>query len=154
MGANRTRGQLSYLYGAFSGFVEYLAGRRSPLTTRARAVAMPPRRHSSGARADAAHLLVRRCRRLLRPPRLARHGLSPVSDAWGLDRGTPIDRYYIASFLEFQAGDIRGRCLEVRDTAYTDRFGDDVRARDVIDIDPANPRTTFVTDLAHADNPE
>lgn len=76
----------------------------------------------------------------------------PVSDSWGLDRGTPIDRYYIADFLARHATDIRGRCLEVRDTAYTDRFGQDVRERDVVDIDSDNPRATFVTDLARADD--
>ncbi len=42
--------------------------------------------------------------------------LTPISDVWGLDRGRPLDRYYIESFLERHRGDIRGRVLEVKDS--------------------------------------
>ena len=38
---------------------------------------------------------------------------SPLSDVWGFDRGTPVDRYYIECFLEGQRRDITGRILEV-----------------------------------------
>lgn len=75
----------------------------------------------------------------------------PVSDQWGNDRGTPIDRYYIAAFLADNRADIRGRCLEVRDSSYTDRFGSDVVQREVLDIDAANRRATIVADLASLD---
>ncbi len=34
----------------------------------------------------------------------------PVSRAWGLDRGTPVDRYYIAQFLDQHAAAITGPC--------------------------------------------
>ena len=33
--------------------------------------------------------------------------LKPISQAWGGDRGLPLDRYYIERFLEEQAGGIR-----------------------------------------------
>src|SRR5439155_7463170 len=49
--------------------------------------------------------------------------LTPLSDAWGFDRGTPIDRYYIERFLKRHQADIRGRVLEIRDSTYTQRFG-------------------------------
>ena len=51
--------------------------------------------------------------------------LSPISSVWGLDRGRPLDRYYIENFLESHRTDVRGRVLEAGNNAYTVRFGDD-----------------------------
>lgn len=91
-------------------------------------------------------------RRRLRPARLGTlRGRAPVSDSWGFDRGTPVDRHYIESFLAEHRQDVRGRVLEVQDSGYTDRFGNGLLARDVLDVDPANPRATVVADLATAD---
>ncbi len=91
----------------------------------------------------------RRWRRLLRPawPAFLRR-TRPLSDYWGFDRGTPVDRHYIEGFLAEHRRDIRGRVLEVQDSGYTDRFGSGVEGRDVLDIDPANPRATIVADLS------
>jgi len=75
---------------------------------------------------------------------------SPLSDHWGFDRGTPVDRYYIEQFLEANRERIRGRVLEVRDAAYTRRFGSGVGQSDVLDIDASNPDATVVADLAAA----
>lgn len=76
----------------------------------------------------------------------------PLSQHWGWDRGTPIDRYYIERFLESHRADIRGRVLEVRDSVYTQRFGGDaVAACDIVDIDPANRAATITADLRRAD---
>jgi SAM-dependent methyltransferase len=89
-----------------------------------------------------------RVRRTLNPLRLGvlRH-TAPISDrGWG--RGTPIDRVYIESFLKRQAYDVRGRVLEVQDSAYTLRFGADVSQSDVLDIDADNPNATVVGDLS------
>jgi peptidoglycan/xylan/chitin deacetylase (PgdA/CDA1 family) len=77
---------------------------------------------------------------------------SPISPVWGLDRGKPLDRYYIEQFLDRHRRDIRGRVIEVKDSGYTQAFGDGrVTASDVIDIDPTNDGATLVTDLARAD---
>jgi SAM-dependent methyltransferase len=91
----------------------------------------------------------RRWRRLLHPawPALMRRR-RPVSDCWGFDRGTPVDRHYIEGFLAAHRADIRGRVLEVQDSGYTDRYGSVVEGRDVLDVDPTNPRATIVADLA------
>jgi hypothetical protein len=96
--------------------------------------------------------LRRELRRLARPAwvRLLRR-TTPVSEEWGLDRGTPIDRYYIDRFLSGHRGDIRGRVLEIRDSRYTDRFGHHVDRSDVLDIDAMNPRATIIADLSRAD---
>jgi SAM-dependent methyltransferase len=92
----------------------------------------------------------RRWRRLLRPawPAILRR-TRPLSDVWGFDRGTPVDRHYIEAFLAGHRGDIRGRVLEVQDSVYTDLYGSGVEARDVLDVDPTNPRATIVADLSH-----
>lgn len=77
--------------------------------------------------------------------------LSPLSVRYGYDRGTPVDRYYIETFLEAHCQDIRGRVLEVKDSTYTDRYGVGVAQKDILDINPANQNATLVTDLAQAD---
>jgi len=77
----------------------------------------------------------------------------PVSEAWGFERGLPVDRRFIESFLERFRSDIRGRTLEVDTDAYTRRFGDDrLTSVDVLDIDPENRAATIVADLARADH--
>ena len=74
---------------------------------------------------------------------------TPVSSAFGFDRGTPIDRYYIESFLSQNAGDIQGRVLEIADNSYTRRFGaEKVTKSDILDVDPSNPQTTIIGDLS------
>jgi SAM-dependent methyltransferase len=98
------------------------------------------------------HPMRQRLRRLTHPAWLGTiRRTKPLSEVWGLDRGTPVDRYYIERFLEDHRADIRGRVLEVKDSAYTDRYGNGVAHRDVLDIDPTNPLATIVADLAEAD---
>lgn len=105
-------------------------------------VATPPRRDDWR----------RRLRRALRPAWLGTlRRTQPLSDHWGSDRGTPLDRYYIERFLDAHRADVRGRVLEVKDAAYTGRFGTGVTASDVLDVDAGNPRATVVADLAAAD---
>ena len=76
----------------------------------------------------------------------------PLSNGWGFDRGRPVDRYYIDSFLEEHRQDIQGRVLEILNTEYTRRFGAGVDRADILDIDPANRQATIVADLAAADS--
>src|SRR5262249_33949153 len=47
----------------------------------------------------------------------------PISPVWGLDRGIPLDRHYIQSFLERHRVDVAGRVLEIKDPGYTRMFG-------------------------------
>jgi hypothetical protein len=73
----------------------------------------------------------------------------PVSANYGIDRGRPVDRFYIEGFLARHAEDVRGRVLEVHDSNYTRRFGaDDVTESVVVDVDEANPQATLLADLA------
>jgi SAM-dependent methyltransferase len=77
--------------------------------------------------------------------------LTPLSEYWGLERGTSVDRYYVEVFLSQHRQDIHGRVLEIRDSRYTDEFGIGVESREVLDIDASNPRATIIADLAAAD---
>lgn len=69
---------------------------------------------------------------------------------WGASRGGSIARVYIARFLEQNAGDIRGRALEIAGDQYIQRFGRDVQQTDILDVFADNPRATIVGDLADA----
>jgi SAM-dependent methyltransferase len=93
-----------------------------------------------------------RLQRLARPAWLhAFNRTTPLSRYFGNDRGTPVDRHYIEAFLEQHRADIRGDCLEVKDSKYLDRFGSGVTHVDVLDIDASNPEATLVSDLAAAE---
>jgi SAM-dependent methyltransferase len=75
----------------------------------------------------------------------------PFSDSWGFDRGLPVDRFYIEDFLSKFEADVRGRVLEVQDSAYTNQFGGSrVTASDILDINQANKAATIVADLARS----
>ncbi|MBK5292008.1 MAG: methyltransferase domain-containing protein [Acidobacteriia bacterium] len=77
--------------------------------------------------------------------------LTPISPIFGLDRGVPVDRYYIEAFLDQNKTEIRGRVLELGDASYTRKFGGDrVSQSDVLHVAPGNPQATIVADLANA----
>lgn len=72
----------------------------------------------------------------------------PLSNQYGFDRGTPLDRYFIESFLEANETDIKGRCLEVLNNAYTLKYGGNrVTTCEIIDIEEANVNATIIDDL-------
>jgi hypothetical protein len=77
---------------------------------------------------------------------------TPISRAFGLDRGLHISRYYIERFLEENASHIRGRVLEFGDPYYTDKFGGGrVTKSEVLSVVAGDPRVTLVGDLEHGD---
>ena len=76
--------------------------------------------------------------------------LSPVSNIFGFDRGQAIDRYYIEAFLRENRSDITGRCLELGDPAYIEKFGHGVTQPDVLHYVEGNPQATIVGDLTDA----
>ena len=74
--------------------------------------------------------------------------VTPISPIFAIDRGLPIERYYIERFLDEHRADIRGRALEFGDTAYLDKFGgEQVERKDVFSFVPS-PAATIVGDLA------
>jgi glycosyltransferase involved in cell wall biosynthesis/SAM-dependent methyltransferase len=80
--------------------------------------------------------------------------LTPVSRKFGWDRGgLPVDRYYIERFLQQHAHDIAGHVLEVRDDAYTRKFGGArVTRADVLHPTAGNEKATIVADLTSAEH--
>ena len=79
--------------------------------------------------------------------------LAPLSDNYGFERGTPLDRKYIEDFLSHCRHVIRGSVLEVTDSLYTTRFGGGHVSRSaVVDIDVSNPLATLVADLTEPDS--
>lgn len=73
---------------------------------------------------------------------------SPTSRTFGMDRGKPIDRLFIESFLETERQLIQGTVLEVGDREYTTRFGGGrVTHSHVLSPEPANEAATIVGNL-------
>src|SRR5436190_22347723 len=64
-----------------------------------------------------------RARRMIRAPRTVDpfSTAEPLSRLFGLDRGQPIDRFYIERFLQAKSDLIRGHVLEVGGRDYTER---------------------------------
>jgi SAM-dependent methyltransferase len=75
----------------------------------------------------------------------------PISAVFGLDRGTPIDRYYIERFLKAHCEDMRGRVLEIGDATYTRLLGGSaVTQSDVLRRTGKADRGIIVADLSDA----
>ncbi|MES2179275.1 MAG: methyltransferase domain-containing protein [Gemmatimonadota bacterium] len=77
--------------------------------------------------------------------------LTPISPIFGIERGLPVDRYYIERFLREFAHDVRGHCLEIGDRYYTEMFGGQkVERSDVLHYLEGNPAASIVADLTSA----
>jgi SAM-dependent methyltransferase len=90
-------------------------------------------------------------RRLWRPNRaLCRFflPLQPVSREFGADRGQPLDRYYIEHFLSTYQADITGDVLEVEESIYSRKFGQQVRSFNTLHITEKVTPETIVADLS------
>jgi len=93
----------------------------------------------------------RRLGRLLRPTRaLCRFflPLQPVSREFGADRGQPLDRYYIEQFLSTYQADITGDILEVEESLYSRKFGQQVSSLTTLHITEKVTPETIVADLS------
>jgi SAM-dependent methyltransferase len=77
--------------------------------------------------------------------------VTPISPIFAIDRGFPIERYYIEKFLSENKKDVRGRVLEMGDNSYTCKFGGSrVEKSDVLGV-VASPLVTIVADLTCCD---
>ena len=86
-----------------------------------------------------------------RPPDLGDlRRITPIDPNWGFERGTPIDRVYVESFVGSHAADIRGRVLEIAAPDYTTRFGRDVEKVDILMATEGNAQATIVGDLTNS----
>lgn len=92
----------------------------------------------------------RTLRRLLRPrwAYVLSHSTAPISSMVGTDRGLAIDRIPIEGFLQHHKGLVRGRVLEVKDRAYTTRYGGAAVTRsDVLDVNRENRDANLFDDI-------
>lgn len=78
--------------------------------------------------------------------------LTPLVDNWGLDRGQPVDRYFIEAFVQRHRSAIQGVVMEIQYPEYTERYGDRVTRSEIVDIDTTNELTTRVADLGEPDS--
>jgi SAM-dependent methyltransferase len=77
----------------------------------------------------------------------------PISRVWGMDRGQPVDRYYIDRFLSQHSGEVGGHVLEVGANTYTLRYGGDkVQRSDVLHVAAGSPKATITADLTRGEN--
>ncbi len=71
----------------------------------------------------------------------------PVSREFGFERGTPIDRHYIARFLQRHRNAIAGNVMEIGGTRYAREIGSGITKLDVLHATAGNPEATIVGDL-------
>jgi SAM-dependent methyltransferase len=77
--------------------------------------------------------------------------LKPISPVWGWDRGVPIDRYYIESFLNKHRDDVKGHVLEVGDNTYTLKYGSEkIKQSSVLHVAQQKEFVTIIGDLTNA----
>ncbi|MFN4276636.1 MAG: class I SAM-dependent methyltransferase [Ferrovibrio sp.] len=77
--------------------------------------------------------------------------LTPISAAFGQDRGTPVRRHYIEAFLDSCRADLHGRVLEVGDDRYAQAFAAADATIDVLSPSAETPKVTVVGDLMTGD---
>lgn len=71
----------------------------------------------------------------------------PISSSFGFDRGCPIDRYYIDSFLKQHKNVISGSVLEISESTYSKQFGHDIAKYEILHYDDTNRKATIIGDL-------
>lgn len=76
---------------------------------------------------------------------------TPLSVAFGYDRGGPVDRYYIENYLQAHSALIRGRILEIGDNEYTLKYGgSNIQQSDVFHVDVTNTTAAWTGDISNA----
>jgi SAM-dependent methyltransferase len=87
--------------------------------------------------------------RLASPPKvLTDLPTTPVSIQFGLERGKPIDRYYIEQFLAQQTHLITGRVVEIAENIYTLKYGTNVEKAEILHVDANDKNATIIADLS------
>lgn len=71
----------------------------------------------------------------------------PLSRVFGLDRGLPIDRFYIEQFLDKHRDVIKKKVLEVSEDTYVKQFGSSIESSDILHVDNSARRATVIGDL-------
>lgn len=80
--------------------------------------------------------------------------VKPLSDVFGIDRGTPLDRVFIRRFLQHYGKLIRGDCLEVEESTYTRQFGQPGHVAYDLKFAPSSSRSSKNHVMADLTRPE
>ena len=96
-------------------------------------------------------MLRAKLKRLFNPVRWHQlRSVKPVSNVFGFDRGTPVDRYYIEKFLKQNSKLIAGDVLEIASDDYCKQFGSNIKRQHILHYDNSNPKATIVGDLSNS----
>jgi SAM-dependent methyltransferase len=95
---------------------------------------------------------VRAAMRRLVPAQSAYAQTQPLSRAFGMERGQPIDRYYIDAFIEANRSFIRGVTLEVAEPKYSAAYRDQLQSIEILHVTPGAKNATIIGDLTQADS--
>ena len=90
-------------------------------------------------------------RNLSRPKGIDFESVYPVSDFYGDDRGTPVDRFYIDGFINDNRHRISGHVLEVAEDTYSRQYGNGIDSIDVLHYEEGTPGATLIGDLSRPD---
>ena len=72
----------------------------------------------------------------------------PISNVFGLDRGSPIDLYFIDQFLKSNIHLIKGVVLEIAENTYSKKYGgNNIENIEVLHAKHGNKNATIVGDL-------
>lgn len=71
----------------------------------------------------------------------------PISRNFGVDRGTPIDRFYIEKFLYDNRDYIKNTVLEIADSYYSNKFHSGEYKQEILHFTNDNPNATIIGDL-------
>jgi hypothetical protein len=71
----------------------------------------------------------------------------PISEIFGLERGTPIDRYYIQQFLSRHASLVKGTVLEIAENTYSKQYAAPNTTFEILHYDKNASNATIIGDL-------
>jgi SAM-dependent methyltransferase len=74
--------------------------------------------------------------------------LTPISKVWGLDRGLPIDRYYIDRFFADRTSFMRGTVLEIGEKRYTLMGEEQIQRFEILHVAEQHRDVTKIGDLS------
>jgi Methyltransferase domain len=97
--------------------------------------------------------IIRSTFRLIVPPKiLTELAAHPISEKFGLERGTPVDRFYIEQFIAGKAHLIVGRVIEIAERTYTEKYGKKVEITEILHVDKDDKSATIIADLTVPDS--
>jgi hypothetical protein len=88
-------------------------------------------------------------RKIIRPVRWYNlRNIQPISSTFGLDRGMPVDRYYIEKFISANSEALKNDVLEIGDSTYSKKYGSSaVKHFHVLSYNKEDPGVTIIGDL-------